>query len=85
MSIQLLEGQQAARPGAMSADRGLHRRIKAEFDEMPGLKLTLAQAARLFDLDCRKCGEVLEGLVAAGDLATDGSCYYRRNSGRSAI
>ena len=32
-------------------DRDLHVRIHAEYQEMPGLKLTLAQASRLFNLE----------------------------------
>lgn len=63
----------------------LYRRIHAEFEEMPGLKLTLAQAARLFDLDTSRCEQVLETLVHEGDLARDGSCFKRRSDGRSEI
>ena len=33
------------------ADEDLHVRIHAEYREMPGLKLTLAQASRLFNLE----------------------------------
>ena len=34
-------------------------RIRAEFDEMPGLNLTLLQAARLFDVEPARCERVL--------------------------
>ena len=39
------------------------RRVKAEFLEMPGLKLTAAQAARLLSVDAALCREVLAALV----------------------
>lgn len=37
--------------------------IKAEYEEMPGLRLTRAQAQRLWSLDPTMCGELLESLV----------------------
>ena len=39
------------------------RRAEAEFREMPGLKLTEAQAARLLSFDSALCSEVLAALV----------------------
>jgi hypothetical protein len=41
----------------------LHR-IKAEYMEMPGLRLTAAQAGRLWGLDSAACRELLERLIA---------------------
>jgi hypothetical protein len=38
-------------------------RVRAEYQEMPGLKLTAAQAQRLWGLDGRTCGLVLTALV----------------------
>lgn len=46
----------------------LLRRIEAEFREMPGLRLTLSQAARLFSVDLLECERVLQTLVRAGRL-----------------
>ncbi len=40
------------------------RRIRAEFEEMPGLALTMPQASRLFGLDDASCRNVVERLVA---------------------
>jgi hypothetical protein len=40
-------------------------RIRAEFREMPGMALTLAQASRLFGLDHEECRTVLDRLVSA--------------------
>ena len=45
-----------------SAD-GLIERVKTEFLEMPGLKLTGAQAQRLWALDATSCSALLETLV----------------------
>ena len=39
------------------------RRIRAEFREMPGLRLTPAQAMRLWGLEREMCARVIEGLV----------------------
>ena len=45
-------------------------RIRGEFLEMPGLRLTLPQARRLLDLDMLTCSAALAILEAAGVLAT---------------
>ena len=47
---------------------------------MPGLTLTLAQAARLWSLDPVTCGEVVSELVEAGYLAMRGDGAYARAS-----
>lgn len=52
-------------------DRDLQARIRAEFSEMPGLKLTLAQATRLFNVDAARCQGALARLVDAGALWLD--------------
>ncbi len=46
----------------------LLRRIRGEFEEVPGLALTLAQAGRLFHLPPDVCTRVLAELVDAGFL-----------------
>jgi len=43
-------------------------RVRGEFNEMPGLRLTPEQAERLWNLDPRACGEVLARLVAMSFL-----------------
>lgn len=40
-------------------------RIRAEYSEMPGLKLTVPQARRLWTLDCATCDAALAALVEA--------------------
>lgn len=49
---------------------------------MPGLRLTVAQAARLFDLELTHCAEVLEALVVDGALWTNGREFLGHNVGR---
>jgi hypothetical protein len=39
------------------------RRVQAEFLEMPGLQLTVAQASRLWHFDSALCSAVLSRLV----------------------
>ena len=49
---------------------------------MPGLNLTLPQAARLLSLDRTRCARALDALVVSGVLATDGVGFARADSGR---
>lgn len=53
-------------------------RARAEFLEMPGLKLTLAQAARLWAMDAATCAAVLRALVDARFLVEAGNASYMR-------
>ena len=46
----------------------LRSTILDAYSDMPGLKLTLAQAARLFGLRAGTCQSVLEALVKDGAL-----------------
>jgi hypothetical protein len=54
-----------------SADADLKRRIQAEFREMPGMRLSGDQAARLWTLDRAKCDDILSELVDSGFLRRD--------------
>jgi hypothetical protein len=45
-------------------------RIRAEYREMPGLRLTLLQARRLWGVDVMTCSAALAALEAAGFLST---------------
>lgn len=63
-------------------DRKVCVRIRAEYHEMPGLSLTLAQAARFFNLDPRQCEQVLDTLVADGVLWTNGREFLGCRTGR---
>ena len=51
----------------MDLDR-IVRRVREEFLEMPGLRLTPVQARRLWGLDGDACAAVIEALVASAFL-----------------
>jgi hypothetical protein len=44
------------------------RRVRGEFREMPGLRLTPAQAMRLWGLELETCRRVIDELVEAAFL-----------------
>jgi len=44
------------------------RRVREEFREMPGLRLTPAQATRLWGLESEVCDRVIDALVASAFL-----------------
>ena len=51
-------------------------RVRAEFLEMPGLRLTLAQATRLWGMEQALCATVMDALVRASFLRpTSGGTY----------
>jgi hypothetical protein len=55
-------------------------RVRGEFNEMPGLRLTPEQARRLWGLDRDACDEVLNRLVAASFLRWSAGAVVRRAS-----
>lgn len=55
-------------------------RIRSEYLEMPGLRLTMAQAQRLWNLDGSSCHVLLEALIAARFLwRTSDGAFVRRD------
>ncbi len=63
----------------------LVRRVKAEYDEMPGLGLTAPQAARLWGIGTDESEVILQCLVGEGFLArTSHGRYVRRGCPRCA-
>jgi len=54
--------------------------VRQEFEEMPGLTLTAEQARRLWALEPRVCGVVLERLVQAGYLCQTETGHYTKPS-----
>jgi hypothetical protein len=64
------------------ADRTIGARICAEYHEMPGLCLTVYQAARLFNLELTQCARLLDTLVENGLLSTNGREFLGPNAGR---
>jgi hypothetical protein len=53
------------KPDATLANEEILRRVQGEFLEMPGLRLTEAQARRLWGLDAMSCTALLTTLVDA--------------------
>jgi hypothetical protein len=51
-------------------------RIRAEYEEMPGLKLTALQASRFWHLDADASARLLDSLVAAGLLRRTADGHY---------
>lgn len=51
-------------------------RIEAEYREMPGLKLTAAQASRFWHLGLEESRALLDSLVADGALARTRDGFY---------
>ena len=60
----------------------LRRRAQAEYHEMPGLKLTAAQAARLWHLDVTDSAALLDSMVERGLLHRTRDGAYLLLSGR---
>lgn len=61
-----------------SGDDRLLRRVRGEYLEMPGLRLTLPQARRLWALDTDTCQRILRLLVDAKFLAVRSDGTYGR-------
>ena len=58
------------------------RRVQGEFLEMPGLRLTVAQAQRLWNLEAFVCEALLQALVDARFLArVRGGAFVRAHPG----
>ena len=65
------------------SDVGLLHRVHGEYMEMPGLRLTLAQACRLWNVDQATSLDVLNQLVDEHFLRLSGPHYVRAAAGRS--
>ena len=68
----------------LDADAELAR-VSAEFQEMPDLVVTIAQASRLFGVDHAESRRILDTLVHRGVLSTDGRQFARAGTGRRSI
>jgi len=60
----------------------LNSLIRAEYQEMPGLCLTVAQAARLWNVGREECLETLDALTRTGFLYRSRDQYLRTGCGR---
>lgn len=69
-------GHALARTRTASAEDPLLLRIKGEYQEMPGLHLTLEQAQRLWHLDKSTCQHLLSQLVADAFLRKNARGSY---------
>lgn len=67
-------------PPTRAPDEQLLRRARAEFLEMPGMRLTVEQAQRLWGLDGDTCGRVLQALVDVNFLGQGSDRRYGRLS-----
>jgi DNA-binding GntR family transcriptional regulator len=56
----------------------LQLRIRGEFREMPGMRLKIEQAMRLWAIDHTTCQEALDDLVREGFLQRDDTGRYAR-------
>jgi hypothetical protein len=63
-------GRLAARPDVLVA------RARGEYLEMPGLRLTVAQACRLWQLNPQLCATVFDRLVSEGFLQRTDTGFY---------
>ncbi len=74
-----MQGFQSSEAATVPASRvaDLVALIRAEYEEMPGLRLTPAQVQRLWLLDPTACDEVLRALVDAGYLRLTAGGYVR--------
>lgn len=62
----------------VSSAPDLVRRVRAEYLEMPGLRLTAAQVERLCGIDGATCTQVLESLVRSNFLCLKQDKWYAR-------
>jgi hypothetical protein len=59
-------------------DQQLVQRIRAEYIEMPGMKLTIDQVRRLCGVEVHLCKLLLQSLVEARFLSLDSDGSYAR-------
>ena len=77
MALQLKEFPDAVEFSGL-ADPNLFYRVRAEYLEMPALRLSVEQAMRLWALDRPTCNSVLKQLVKEGFLERDTSGLYMK-------
>jgi hypothetical protein len=61
-----------------SEPNALLRRVRGEYREMPGMRLTIDQAMRLWNIDRQTCAAVSNTLVASHFLEMDGFGRFRK-------
>ena len=68
-------------PPSGGLEGALLMRVRGEYREMPGLRLTIEQAMRLWSLDRNTVTALFETLVADRFLEVDASGIYRMAHG----
>jgi len=76
MTPQMASGVHADTPDASASS--VVQRIRGEYEEMPGLALTVRQAARLWGLEVPQSQRLFSELVDSRFLIADASGAYRR-------
>lgn len=61
-----------------SQEEALLRRVRGEYREMPGMRLTINQAMRLWGMDRQTCSDLFASLVAARFLEMGSDGRYRK-------
>lgn len=64
--------------GVSAPPLNLVQRIREEFEEVPGLRVTVTEASRFWGLDEQLCEQVLAQLLATGFLARGADERYRQ-------
>ena len=75
MAVAHTHGETVVRDDVM---RDLTRRVQAEYAEMPGLSVTLAQAQRLLAIDEPTCALIFRSLIKRGLLRRTSQGRYVR-------
>ena len=70
---------------SICASEDVLRRVRGEFLEMPGMRLTEAQAGRLWNLDAASCRALLTALVDSRFLFKTGDGAFMRLEGSRPI
>ena len=76
-TVEIRPIQQLSSPGMST----VLIRVQSEYLEMPGLKLTEAQARRLWGFDGNTCRSVLATLIERGFLRRSANGHYVRARG----
>ncbi|MCU1384663.1 MAG: hypothetical protein JWL71_3360 [Acidobacteria bacterium] len=79
-----MRSRRLTRPSEPPPHESLVARVRGEYFEMPGLRLTLEQACRLRQLDTTTYKKLLCHLVRSGFLCRTGSGFYIASSGTRA-
>jgi len=64
-----------ATPSAVDSD--LLRQLRAEFEDLPAMRLTFEQVVRLLNVDAYTCADALQALMADGFLTRSGAVYMK--------